>query len=151
MNINYIKEMVRRVTYCYDTSGPKELIDSMGIKLGYLPDYTDIELIRGSYGMINGTKVILIHPDLNEYQKREVYAHELGHAVLHPTMNALFLATYTNFRLEKYETEANAFGAELLLDDSVFDKYMGRRSEYIASCEYVSVKFVELKFKHSNL
>lgn len=148
MNINHIREAIRRITYCYDTSDPKELIDAMGIKLGFLPNDTDINKLKGCYGMINGDKVILIHPDLNDEVRREVYAHELGHAILHPTTNTLFLATYTYFRLGTLEIEADTLASELLLSDDIYYKYMGRNNGFIASCEKVPQRFVELKLNN---
>ena len=153
MKINYIRETLRRITYCYDTScydtsDPEELIDAMGIKLGYLPNYVDINKLKGCYGMVNGEKVILIHPDLDDIGRREVCAHELNHAVLHPTTNALFLATYTHVRLGSLEIEADTGAAELLLSDEICYKYSGKEYDYISYHEKVPVRYVELKMNN---
>lgn len=148
MKINYIRETLRRVTYCYDSSDPEELINAMGIKLNYLPNYTDINKLKGCYGMIKGEKVILIHPDLDDMGRREVCAHELGHAVLHPTTNALFLATYTYFRLGTLEIEADTSASELLLSDEICYKYIGKEYNEIAYLEKVPVRYVELKMNN---
>ena len=47
-----------------------------------------------------------------------VCAHELGHMLLHKKANALFMDSRTYFVSSKYENEANAFAAELLIPDS---------------------------------
>ena len=81
MKVNYIRESIRRVVNCYGTSNPEELIHAMGIKLGYLPNDTDIDKLKGCYGMVDGEKVILIHPDLDDMERKVVCAHELNHGV----------------------------------------------------------------------
>ena len=148
MKINYIREVIHRVVDCYGTSDPKELIHAMGIKLGYLPNYTDINKLKGCYGMVDGQKIILIHPDLDDLGRREVYAHELLHAILHPTTNALFLTTYTYVRLGTLELEADMGAAELLISDEVCEKYYGMEYKEIAYMEKVPERYVELKMKN---
>lgn len=148
MKINYIREALRRITHCYDTSDPEELIHAMGIKLGYLPNYVDINNLKGCYGMVNGQKIILIHPDLDDMGRRYVCAHELNHAIQHPTTNALFLATYTYVRLETLEIEADTGAAELLMSDEKCYKYMGMEYMDIAYEEKIPVKYVELKMNN---
>ena len=145
MKINYIKEVIRRVVDCYGTSDPKELIHAMGIKLGYLPNNTDINELKGCYGMVNGEKVILIHPDLDDMMRKVVCAHELNHAILHPTTNALFLTTYTFVRLGTLELEADICASELLISDDRCYDYIGMEYSDIAYLENVPVKYVELK------
>lgn len=148
VNIRHIKEFVRRVTYCFDSNDPEEIIHNMQIKLGYLPEYADINRIKGCYGMIDGEKFILIHTDLKEEERKEVLAHELGHAILHPSTNALFLATYTYFSLGSLELEADTFASELLLPDNVFEEYIDKTKQYASNCERLPMKFVDLKFKN---
>ena len=145
MKLNYIREVIRRVSECYGTSNPEELIHAMGIKLGYLPNSTDINILKGCYGMVNGQKVILIHPELNDLDRREVCAHELNHALLHPTTNALFLTTYTFAHLGKLELEADIGASELLISDDKCYEYIGMEYSDIAYLEKVPVKYVELK------
>ena len=145
MKINYIKEVIRRVVDCYGTSNPEELIHAMDIKLGYLPNDTYINELKGCYGMVNGEKVILIHPDLDDMMRKVVCAHELNHAILHPTTNALFLTTYTFVRLGTLELEADIGASELLISDDKCYEYIGMEYSDIAYLEKVPVKYVELK------
>ena len=148
MKLNYISEVIRRVSECYGTSNPEELIHAMGIKLGYLPNSTDINILKGCYGMVNGQKVILIHPELKDLDRREVCAHELNHALLHPTTNALFLTTYTFAHLGKLELEADIGASELLISDEICYKYYGMECKQIAYIENLPLKYVELKMKN---
>ena len=148
MKINYIREVIDRIIRCYGTSSPIELINSMGIKLGYLPNDTDIDDLKGCYGMINGEKVILIHPDLDDMECKVVCAHELAHAILHPTTNALFLTTYTFASLGKLELEADTGASELLISDDKCYEYIGMEYNDIAYLENLPVKYVELKMNN---
>ena len=148
MKINYIRETIRRITYCYDTRDPEELMQALGIKLDYLPNDTDINKLKGCYCMINNQKFILIHPDLDDFTRREVCAHELIHGIIHPTTNALFLATYTHVRLATLEIEADTGAAELLLPDEICYKYLGKEYSYIAYKERVPLRYVELKMNN---
>ena len=148
MKVNYIRESIRRVVNCYGTSNPEELIHAMGIKLGYLPNDTDIDKLKGCYGMVDGEKVILIHPDLDDMMRKVVCAHELSHAILHPTTNALFLTTYTFVRLGTLELEADIGASELLISDDKCYEYIGMEYSDIAYLENLPVRYVELKMNN---
>ena len=148
MKVNYIRESIRRVGNCYGTSNPEELIHAMGIKLGYLPNDTDIDKLKGCYGMVDGEKVILIHPDLDDMERKVVCAHELNHAILHPTTNALFLTTYTFVRLGTLELEADIGASELLISDDKCHEYIGMEYSDIAYFENLPVRYVELKMNN---
>ena len=97
---------------------------------------------------VNGQKVILIHPELNDLDRREVCAHELNHALLHPTTNALFLTTYTFVRLGTLELEADIGASELLVSDEICYKYYGMECKQIAYIENLPLRYVELKMKN---
>lgn len=55
-----------------------------------------------------------INQDLSKERQRQVCAHELGHAILHPKSNTPFLRANTLYSVNKLETEANRFMALLL-------------------------------------
>ena len=78
----------------------------------------------------------------------EVYAHELLHAILHPTTNTLFLTTYTYVRLGTLELEADIGVAEFLIPDEVCFKYYGMEYKEIAYLERVPERYVNLKMKN---
>jgi Zn-dependent peptidase ImmA (M78 family) len=97
----------------------KYLIDSFS---SYDPfticDQYDINLVYDNLGSVFGyycfegtRKFIVINSALDDEEKRLVCAHELGHALLHPELNAF----YTVFPRGKYERQANDFAVNLLL------------------------------------
>ena len=65
--------------------------------------------------------MICIRESLREPLDRITCAHELGHAVLHPLLNFMFMETCTQLEVEKYEREADYFCACLLLYPEVKD------------------------------
>ena len=81
------------------------LNDSLGSVLGY-------------YYLERNHQFIVISPDVDEYMRRLICAHELAHALFHPEVNAF----YTLFPIGRYEREANDFAVNLLL--------MGAKEEY---------------------
>jgi Zn-dependent peptidase ImmA (M78 family) len=68
----------------------------------------------GYYNMSNKIKVICINNSLPCHKQRFVCAHELGHAILHPSINLPFFSHHTFFSKEKIEHEANIFASLLL-------------------------------------
>jgi Zn-dependent peptidase ImmA (M78 family) len=67
--------------------------------------------------------MIIINCDLDEWLKRYVCAHELGHAVLHPDINTGFLKKHTLFPIGRFEREANEFAINLLLYGKNWEDY----------------------------
>lgn len=121
-----------------------------------LCDYLDINIIEKenlkfeSYFNRNlyGDEFIYISNNLDIKKKRELIAHELGHAILHTD---LAVAYYNNSLLNKpkIEKEANEFAAELLVQDEdlnscIFDN---QTVEELAYCLEVSENVVKYKLK----
>lgn len=67
--------------------------------------------VKGYYCKVRDYPFIFISSKLDDYGKRLVCAHELGHALLHPEVNLFF----TLFPVERYERQANNFSVNLLL------------------------------------
>ncbi|EMT38213.1 putative Zn peptidase [Thermoanaerobacter thermohydrosulfuricus WC1] len=109
-----IKDIVRKLIKKYKTSDPYELANYLNIIV--LIDNLD-ESIRGYFHYFKRNKIIHINSKLSDKDKRIVLAHELGHAILHPRLNIIFMERNTYFIKSKYEYEANKFAAELLIDD----------------------------------
>lgn len=59
-------------------------------------------------------RFIVIHEDLNEYWKRFICAHELGHDRLHPGLSRFWLDEQSFRNPGKYERQANKFAVHLL-------------------------------------
>lgn len=96
----------------YGSTDPRLLAERLGLPVVTvsLPDG-----INGMYCGIEGRQVILLADTLPEEHRAYCLAHELGHALLHPTLNAAFLREATCFVPGKYEREADLFAAALLL------------------------------------
>jgi Zn-dependent peptidase ImmA (M78 family) len=75
-----------------------------------------------------------------------VCSHELGHAVLHPKSNILFLENHTFCVKNRFEREANRFAAELLIPDDVIYKYPNYTIEQVAAEIGIDEKLLILKF-----
>lgn len=98
----------------YNTCDPIRLCEYLGITLMYadLPKVTD-----GIYFQVEKKQIILINQGLSPEKARYTVAHELGHALLHPEQNYMFMAQRTLMKTERYESEADLFSVSLLLCD----------------------------------
>jgi Zn-dependent peptidase ImmA (M78 family) len=140
-----IKEKVKRIKKQYEGCNSLEIIKELNIITGFFAEGVADELPDGCYFKSEGLAFILIDSNLNEHQRNITYAHELGHAVLHPDIDTLYLEKYDKILVQKYKNEANIFAAELLLDDTIFGDYDGYSDYEIAQSEYVSVELVRHK------
>lgn len=77
----------------------------------------------GFYMKKSRIQFIMINSDIDEYKKRFVCAHELGHAILHPNSHTPFLKKNTLWSVDKIEVEANKFAVKLLLTDKNLEDY----------------------------
>lgn len=143
--MNYIKSTVDHLTARFGTEDPFELCDALGIRLSIEPLPP---AIHGFYSNVLHMDFIYINHRLPRTRQRLVCAHELGHAVLHPGVNSLFLSRRTQINSEKLERQADLFAAHLLIPDDVFAR--GREEsltmEQLAAELKVPVSYLELKF-----
>ncbi len=137
-----IRNTVNALKLKYDTSDPFELIDCLDIEYFNTPLGSRL----GCYYMLQRSKCIFLNVDLeNQYMRRIVGAHELGHAILHPKLNCYFIKNYTLYSKDSHEIEANKFASELLLSDDIFKNYEGYTIEQIAAFENVIPELIKLK------
>lgn len=137
-----IHSTVNNLKLKYDTSDPFELIDCLEIEYFNTP----LGKRLGCYFMLQRSKCIFLNDVIeNQYMKRIVASHELGHAILHPRLNCYFIKNYTLFSNDVHEIEANTFASELLLPDDIFQKYEGYTIEQIAAFENVIPELIKLK------
>ena len=109
-----VKKSVSNLKKKFKTTNIFELIDFLNIEV----IETDLESkTLGMYRTIKRNKFIFLNNNLDYIEKKFILAHELGHAVLHSSVNCFFLENNSFFVKNKIEKEANQFSAELLIDD----------------------------------
>ena len=107
-----IIDKVRTLYDKFQTVSPERLCRYLGINLFYadLPESTD-----GIFYTVENEQIILVNQNLPSPNFPYVIAHELGHALLHPEYNYMFMAGQTFMKTERYEIEADYFAATLLM------------------------------------
>ncbi len=132
-----VKELIRK----FKTNDPFLLADYCNIKLMY----ADLGHLGGFYQYYKRTKIIMINEALSSHEQREVCAHELGHALLHPKKNRFFLHRSTFQNCDKLEREANLFAACLLIQENDAREFLqqGVTINQISSITGVSSSLVE--------
>ena len=96
-----IKHKVDMLCRKCDTRDPFTIAAKLGIRVLHEP----LGSIRGYYSRTHRIKFIHINQDLSKERQRQVCAHELGHAILHPKSNTPFLRANTLYSVNKLETE----------------------------------------------
>lgn len=139
-----IKKIVTNLIKKYKTNDPFELADY----LDCIVIVKDLDAnIRGFYQYFQRNRIMYINNNLLEHEQRIVCAHELGHAILHTKLNILFLENNTHFIKNRYETEANTFAAELLINNEILQQYQNLTLEQIAAAENIPIDLLKLKLK----
>jgi len=91
---------------------PLDVAAAMGMRVIFLP----FKAIRGIALSLGSEKFILIDSGLTEMEQQLVCGHEVGHFLLHPDTNFLFILENTYF-YTKHEYQANRFTCELVLGE----------------------------------
>lgn len=137
-----IKEMVNELIKKYKTRNPYELCESLNIKVMY----EELGSLNGFYQSAPKNRIIHLNNSLSENDMLFTCAHELGHAILHTNLNILFLEKHTNHVKGKYELEADIFASELIIKESLLDKYENFCINTIANTEGINIKYLNYKF-----
>ena len=82
-----IKLRVNNLIRKYNTKNPYELCSKMNINIFYM----ELGEIKGYYKKVLKNKYIVINDNLDDYSKKIVLCHELGHALYHSSKNTLLL------------------------------------------------------------
>lgn len=147
--MDWIKDKINYLLEKYETNEPAELAECMGINILYefLAD------VQGYYVKSKDYKFIVVNNNLDYYDQRVVIAHELGHVILHPTLNSYFLKSNTYMSTDKYEYQANYFAANLLLPDGFEEDVMfkGMTVNEVAGVVGVPVELVGMKVIKYNI
>lgn len=143
------KKMAKNLISQYATRDPLELCEIMGINIVFcdLP-----KTVNGFFTTIRKHNIIYINQELYEDEQKEVCAHELGHIMLHPQCNLLFMMDNTLFVTQKFEIEADLFASYLLIDEQDFAQALeyGQTEENISRILGVSKRFVALYAKNNH-
>lgn len=102
----------------YGTNCPFEIAKHLGINVLF----EDLGKTLGYFNQFCRVKFIHINENASEYEKMFICAHELGHAIFHPSANTPFLKKNTLFSTDKIELEANFFAVRLLFSEHYFNE-----------------------------
>ena len=86
-----IKDIVESLIHKYHTRDPYDLAGFLRIRISR----HELGNIRGYYLKKYRVKQILLNNNLNSREEKFVLAHEIGHSVMHPNINAPFLKERT--------------------------------------------------------
>ncbi|WP_225434140.1 ImmA/IrrE family metallo-endopeptidase [Peribacillus tepidiphilus] len=120
--MNWIMRTINKEIKKHKTNNPFEIAKNRNIIIRYF----SLGQTLGFYMKNVRHQVITINSDIEDYLKKFVCAHELGHAILHPDENTPFLHKNTLFSKNRIEREANEFAVHLLLYDKNFEDYETR-------------------------
>lgn len=140
------KAIAEKLITKYKTRNPFEIADYMDLIVLDVP-LTDI---RGFTQRVQRQSIIGLADDLDDWQRKFVCAHELGHICMHEGMNRIFLARATQTVLIQYETEAQHFAADLLFDDFDLQDYLSYPVSTVAKILGIDEELAEYRMKNVN-
>lgn len=142
----WIKKIVQDLINKYQTNDFAVITKQMNVQI---LEHDLHDEIYGFYCHIRKNRFIFINSNLPERKKKFVCVHELGHIILHPDINTLFMRNNTYFSIDKIEHQANLFAIEFLISDELAKKYITDNLTIyqIAALHDIPVNLVELKFK----
>ncbi|MDO4711306.1 MAG: ImmA/IrrE family metallo-endopeptidase [Peptostreptococcaceae bacterium] len=138
----------------YEDRDPFALCAHLDIEILWHPM---CEEIKGYFFLHQGVRIIVLNSELDDFMKKMVCAHELGHAILHE-----HIVDRENFTIDfavydvsaKPELQANLFAGELLVDDNdvlelleVYDNYFDIAGELGVSPELLDFKIRMMQSK----
>lgn len=139
-----IPQIINGLQKRYCTTNPYELAD----KLDIIISRCDLGTIRGYYYKAYRVKQIFLNINLERNQEKFVLSHELGHAVLHPDCNTMFLKANGRLSVDKMEIQANKFAMQLLISDEQLQEYKGYSISFISRILGYSEELIELRLKN---
>ena len=102
---------------------PLEIAADLGIRVVFIP----FKEIKGIVISFRSEKFIMIDNDLTEIEQQIVCGHEIGHFLLHPSTNFLFILEKTCL-YSNQEHQANQFACALMLGEEA-EKYSSEIEE----------------------
>ena len=127
----------------YNTSDPFELADALKIAVFH----EELGSINGYYNNPLRMKQIHINSSLNDHDAKYTCAHELGHAIMHPTASTPFLRLKTLLSVNKLEIEANTFAVNLLIPDEIITENRNYTTEQLSRLLGYNQELINLRLK----
>lgn len=140
------KALASRLARCHGTRDPVRIAK----ELGYILIDTPLEGVRGYYQYAHRCHIIYVDNGLPGRERRWVYAHELGHSLLHKGLNRIFMDTYTNMVTSRFERDADRFAADLLFDDYDLQDLLACPISTVAGCLGISYELAEYRMNSVN-
>lgn len=114
--MNYIEQAAKNLVKKHKTNDPLQLceLEDINLTITTLP-----QQMKGLYTRLFDIPFIFLSDRLPLHEKRVVCAHELGHYLLHPSTNTLYVQENTLLSCSKLEHEADLFAAHLLIPDKI--------------------------------
>ena len=140
-----IKRFIRYYEFMLGCHDPVRIAKFLGIGVAIVP----LGAIAGNYKLIKRKRWIFINEDLEVGSPmfNVAAAHELGHALLHRTVNCAFMKHYTMLITSGVEREANQFAANLLISDDMVKEYAGLTVNQFCDCTGYPPELIELRLK----
>jgi len=135
------KSFANRLANYHGTRDPVRISQERG----YVVIDTPLSGIRGYYQYIQRCHIIYLDNDLSEQDRNWVCAHELGHSLMHKSMNRVFMDTRTHMVTNRYEIEADRFAVDLIYSDDDMREYVDCSLDTIARCLGVSYSLAEYR------
>lgn len=146
--MNEIEMLAHRITSRFGNSSPVSLCESMGVQVQHLELPTQIHGF--CFRTESGQPIIVLKETLSHTESGYCCAHELGHLLLHPKLNAQVIADLTNLCAPRFEREADYFAACLLIDPNMDEwclTYDPLTQEQIATLSGLPRRVVNLRFE----
>lgn len=137
-----VKTLIHKLYRKYKTLDPYRLAEEMDIIVHHM----DLGKTRGFCYTSRRIRQIFLNNNLPEHTERFVLAHEIGHLVMHPKHTAPFLQS-TFFSMDRFETEANKFAAELLITDKELEELQGYTVDDLAMFYGLPREIIELRVR----
>lgn len=145
--INY-KVRVRNLIKKYNTRNPYALCRKLNINI--VENYFNDTMPKAFFKKVLHKKFIILNLSRIENDSEKLFSicHELGHALLHSSDSAFYLHDHTFCVRSRFETEANKFAAELMINENIIDKdqlYEMTKNQ-LANFYMVPVELIQYKF-----
>lgn len=127
MVIDSIDSKISSLVKVHETRDPYKIAKELGVII----IEEDLGEVYGYYNWYKRIKFLHINSKLSYSEKLVTCAHELGHAICHPSENTPALTQSNLISEYKIEKEANYFATKLLIDGSHVDDCVGGKYDIL--------------------